>query len=127
MTTTLLMSKSAIPVVPNTGDIRGFFNSDGIWCSEDEFGNVIVYANSLSVNPSKAGVVSAVTFTGNPKTASVTFTTPFVDNNYAVNITGVDNRNWTAESLTSSGFVINANANKDLISQVFWNATHSGS
>jgi hypothetical protein len=122
---TAVFTKNAIPVPPAAGDVRVFVNSSGIWCSEDEFGNVIVY-QAAGIG-SKAGVVSAVTFTGNPKTASVTFTTPFLDNNYAVTITGIDNRNWTAESLTSSGFTINANANQTLLGQVFWNATHSGS
>ena len=74
----------------------------------------------------KAGVVSSGSFSGNPKTASVIFATAFSDNNYAVNITGIDNRNWTAETLTASGFTINANANQTLIGQVFWSATHSG-
>jgi hypothetical protein len=75
----------------------------------------------------KAGVVPAINFSGDPKTASVVFDNPFVDNNYAVNITGVDNRNWSASNLTINGFTINTNANRTLVSQVFWSAIHSGS
>lgn len=122
---TAVFTKNVTPPPPAAGDVRAFVNSSGIWCSEDEFGVVTVYAAATTA--SKAGVIAAVTFTGNPKTASVTFTTPFVDNNYAVTITGLDNRNWTAETLTASGFTINSNANQNLIGQVFWNATHSGS
>jgi len=124
---TAVFTKNAIPVPPATGDIRMFLNNDGIWCSIDENGVVIVYQNSLTTNTSKAGVVAAGSFSGNPKMASVTFTNDFPDNNYAVVITGADNRNWTAESLTLSGFIINSNANQPLIGNCSWNATHTGS
>ena len=121
---TAVFTKNPIPVPPAAGDVRVFVNSDGIWCSEDENGLVIVYA-AAGIN-SKAGVVALGDFSGNPKMAIVTFTSGFPDNNYAVTITGNDNRNWTAESLTLNGFVINANANQPLTGQVFWNATHVG-
>jgi hypothetical protein len=85
-----------------------------------------VQLNAVSATE-KAGVVPASSFSGSPKTATVAFATSFTDNNYAVNITGIDNRNWSAENLTSSGFTINANANQALISQVFWSAIHAGS
>lgn len=129
MTATLLMAKSTPPVIPNAGDVRMFVNNDGTWCSEDEFGVITVYASTASVPTApKAGVVSGPLFAGSPKTYDVAFDTPFPDNNYAVTITGADNRNWTTEgTTTSAGFTINANAGQALIGQVYWTANYRGS
>jgi len=75
----------------------------------------------------KQGSVTGSTFAGNPKTASVTFTTPFPNNNYAVVITGEINRTWTVQSKTASGFTISANANPAFnSSNVFWIAGETG-
>jgi len=75
----------------------------------------------------KANFVSGSTFAGNPKTAVVTFTTNFPNNNYAVVVTGTINRTWTVESKTLSGFTINANANPAFASsEVYWIATQNG-
>jgi hypothetical protein len=74
----------------------------------------------------KAGIVSGSTFAGSPKIATVTFTTNFADNNYAVTVTGEVNRTWTVESKTLSGFTINANANAGFTTNVFWIACQTG-
>lgn len=74
----------------------------------------------------KAGTVSSGSFTGNPKTASVTFTTAFANTNYAVTVTGIDARTWTISNVATTGFTINANANAALTGNVFWHAIANG-
>jgi hypothetical protein len=127
MTSSILISKSATPPVPNAGDVRIFPRlSDGILCSEDENGLITVYANATTA--SKAGIIESGIFSGTPKMASVVFDTPFPDTNYSVVISGKDTRNWIIEGLLlTTGFTINSNANANLTGQVFWNATYSRS
>lgn len=74
----------------------------------------------------KAGIVSAGSFTGNPKLATVTFTTPFVDNNYAINLTGLEGRVWIPLSISASGFTINTQAGAAISNNVYWVAIHQG-
>ena len=75
----------------------------------------------------KAGSVTGSTFAGNPKIATVTFSTPFSDINYAITISSDANRTWTWESKTASGFTINANSNTAFNSgNVNWTATENG-
>lgn len=76
-------------------------------------------------NRVKSGIVLAGSFSGNPKQATVTFTTPFPDNNYSVVIDGIDKRSWSYELKTASGFIIDANANQNLTSDVSWIATRN--
>jgi len=56
----------------------------------------------------------------------VTFATPFVDNAYAVTVTGDDARSWTIESKVSGSFVINANSNTGLGGSTYWIAIAFG-
>jgi hypothetical protein len=74
----------------------------------------------------KSGVVAAVTFTGSPKKATVTFSAAFPSTAYSINITGADARSWTIESKLASSFVINANANQALTGEVSWQAQLNG-
>lgn len=74
----------------------------------------------------KSGIANASGFTGNPKIFAVNFTTPFVDNNYSISITGEDSRSWSVDSKTSSGFTINANANPTFGGDVYWQAIKVG-
>lgn len=76
----------------------------------------------LSNIPYKSNVVSSGSFSGNPKKASITFTTPFADANYSVSIIGVNSRAWSVESITAAGFTINANANAALTGNVYYTA-----
>jgi len=71
----------------------------------------------------KGGYVSAISFTGTPRTATVTFGSSFSDSSYAVTITGEDIRVWSIESKSSTGFTINTNSNVDLTNSVYWIAT----
>jgi len=74
----------------------------------------------------KAGIILAVTFTGTPRKAAVTFTTAYVDAEYAINITGIDARSWTYETKSAAGFTINTNANKALTGEVSWECVYKG-
>ena len=74
----------------------------------------------------KANSVANSSFTGNPKKATVTFSTPFPNNNYSIAITGEDARSWTIESKVSGSFVINANSNTSLSGTTYWTATAFG-
>lgn len=74
----------------------------------------------------RAGVVAAVTFTGTPKKATVTFTTAMPSATYSVNITPGDARTPTYESRTTAGFVINLNANAAPTNDVSWEAIITG-
>jgi hypothetical protein len=86
-----------------------------------------IFQAQSGVLKQKNGSVTGSTFAGNPKTAAVVFTTAFVDNNYAITITGEADRSWTIESKTLSGFTINANANLQFnSSNVFWMAGQIG-
>jgi len=74
----------------------------------------------------RADVVAAGTFAGNPKKATVTFTTAMPSATYAVKITCGDNRSPTYETRTTAGFVINLNANAAPSNDVSWEAVITG-
>lgn len=85
-----------------------------------------IFQAQTGVLKQKNGSVTGTTFAGNPKKATVTFGTPFPDNNYAVTVTGEVSRSWSVESKTSAGFTINANANLAFTENVFWMAAQIG-
>jgi len=68
----------------------------------------------------KSGNVANTTFAGNPKKATVSFSTAFPNTNYAITITGEDSRTWTIESKAAGSFVINANSNTNLAGTTYW-------
>jgi len=79
----------------------------------------------------KAGRVLAATFTGNPKKATVTFTTPFADANYSVVVTPVTTGNIAyisvVESQLAGSFVINSTTNNiPNLTQMNWVAVKHG-
>lgn len=102
----------------------GTTNAEGTSTSVARADHVHAYALTGSI---KAGVVASGSFTGNPKKATVTFTTAFATTGYSITITGVNARTWTYESKTTGGFTINANANANLTGDVSWKAAQSGS
>ncbi len=69
-----------------------------------------------------SGEEAAVSFTGNPKTATVTFGTPLASASYTALITtrDGDNYNATPENRTVNGFDINLNANPLPTNSVLW-------
>lgn len=74
---------------------------------------------------SKAGRLLNSDFTGSPRKGTVAFVSS-IATPYAVNITGIDSRVWTVESLTTAGFVINSNAAAGLTGDVFWEVLEDG-
>lgn len=78
----------------------------------------------------KSGKVLNVTFTGNPKIATVTFATPFLDANYSVSLTVEGNRSFTPRvnnGRTAGTFIINMNANNIAnLTSILWTATKHG-
>lgn len=75
----------------------------------------------------EAGSVAAISFTGNPKKATITLSQGMPSTNYSVGITGTDDaRAWTVESKTTSSFVINSNSNQALSGSVDWQAQAHG-
>ncbi|GIV43979.1 MAG: hypothetical protein KatS3mg035_1102 [Bacteroidia bacterium] len=105
--------------------IIGSFSANTIYSGSTDLYDIFqVQTNTLK---QKNGSVSGSTFSGNPKKATVIFTTPFPDDNYAVTVTGEISRSWRIESKTASGFTINANANAPFTSSnVFWMAGQIG-
>lgn len=68
----------------------------------------------------KSGTVRGTEFSGNPKTYKVIFTNAYSNDEYSINITGEDSRNYTYQNKTSSSFVINTNSNTSFTNQVDW-------
>ena len=100
-------------------------NNDSIEVISDG-SNWIIAAGTGSVTSStttKSGTVSNSTFTGTPLNYQVVFTSPFINSNYSVTVTGGDARVWTVESVTINGFIINSNSNTGLLYPTYWNAT----
>lgn len=87
--------------------------------------------NTASVLASKSGSVLAASFAGNPKKATVTFSTAFADANYAVTVTAVTVNNIThipvVESQLAGSFVIDMGANNIAnLTKVNWIAVKHG-
>jgi hypothetical protein len=82
--------------------------------------------HGMNVPLFKAGSIAAGSFTGNPKTATVTFTTPF-PSVPRVLITGTtDGRSWAVTSTTVNGFTVSAQANQAITGDVNWVAHLAG-
>jgi len=75
---------------------------------------------------SKAGIVNANAFSGDPKSYAVVFNTPFSSSNYSISISGVDDRLWSYSNQSATGFTINSGANTALENIVSWTATAVG-
>lgn len=74
----------------------------------------------------RSGVVAAGAFAGNPKKATVVFTTALPSATYSVKITSTDSRVCTYETRLATGFTINLNANTAPSNDVSWEATITG-
>jgi hypothetical protein len=89
------------------------------------------YSGFPVVLKQKAGVVLNATFTGNPKTATVTFGTAFADTNYSVslvcNTTGGTSYTPVIENIATTGFDINMTVNNiSNLTDVRWIAVKHG-
>jgi len=76
--------------------------------------------DSIKVLKVYANTVLATAFSGNPKKATVLFTTPLPSIDYTITITSADVRVWTFESKATTGFTINSNSNQGLFGEVHW-------
>ena len=76
-----------------------------------------------SVASPKASSASAASFGGQSYSASITFTTPYPNNSYAVTVTGEDIRMWSVLGKSASGFIIDSNSSVALSGPVYWIAT----
>jgi len=90
----------------------------GVWIWE-----IATEAADLKI---KSGTISAGTFAGHPKTATVTFATAFASAAYAFTITGADGRSWKWQTKAAGSIVINSQANTALTGNVDWMAIVSG-
>ena len=106
----------------STGSFTGSFS--GSLLGSSSFATTSSFASN--VLRSKAGNVTNTSFAGNPRKATVTFTTAFPNTNYAITVTGEDARSWTIESKLAGSFVINANSNTGLAGTTYWIATAYG-
>ena len=74
----------------------------------------------------KAGVITAASFTGAPRKATLTFGAAFASTNYSIVVLGGNSRSWSFESKAVGSVVINANANAALSQDVLWIALDHG-
>lgn len=90
------------------------------------------YADSLITGggflPTKSGTKSSVSFTGNPKTATISFLSAFTDVNYTPSAIGQggDNYSITVQNITASNFEINLNSNQSPANPILWTAIKHG-
>lgn len=125
-----------------TNNTGGTFNVTGFFTSaNDTYVTGVTYsANTITIKQNqsqpnltatvglvtKTGTVTAGSFTGTPKKYTVTFTTPYATTNYVISLTGSDNRVFTYESKSTTGFIINTNANTALTGNVDWTTISIG-
>jgi hypothetical protein len=116
----VVLSGSATPTLAVTGTtaVSGTNTGDNAVNS--------LYSGLLTSLKEKSGVVPFASFTGNPKKATVTFSTAFADANYSPNVIGINSKAWSIESVTSGSFVINANANTAPTGNTYWTAIKHG-
>lgn len=105
-----------------TGSLFGIATSAS-FATTASFASTASYVNGMIT---KNNAVAAGSFTGNPRKATVTFTTPFPNTNYTVTVTGEDSRTWTIESKLSGSFVISSNSSVALTGNTYWQAISYG-
>lgn len=81
---------------------------------------------SDTIIPLKAGIINDTMFSGNPLSASVQFTTNFLNNEYSVVISGVSARLFTVNNKSINGFIVNSNSSNIFIGDVYWQAVKVG-
>lgn len=74
----------------------------------------------------KSGIITAASFAGNPKKATVTFSTAFSSTNYSFVVMGGNGRTWSYESKLAASIVVNSNANAAPSNDVMWIAIDNG-
>ena len=113
--------------VDTTGPEELDFNSANIYMDPAGFATDNTKDNIIEAKGGrKAGVVPAVSFTGNPKIYAIVFLNAYVDASYSIDISGVDSRSWSYSNKTATGFTINSNANLVLTGEVSWKTIRTG-
>ena len=84
------------------------------------------YVELSGLNPTKRGIVNGSAFSNNPKTAKITFTSSFVDNNYSIVVSAESLRLFSIQNKDSGSFEINSNEDVAFTENVFWNASYCG-
>jgi hypothetical protein len=87
---------------------------------------VLAFLGISGVREIKSGNIAAGSFTGSPRTATVTFSTAMSSTNYSISISGINSRAWSYQSKTVNGFTINANSATALTGEVSWTAINNG-
>jgi len=133
----------------NEGDLAIVYNSQGVWLINRKLKGVYMYQSGVweyanqelqtkieqitSSLKEKSGEVLAASFAGNPKRASVVFSTPFSDNNYSIALTtnslanSAYNPKVDSATKTANGFTISMSANIiTSLTSCMWIATKHG-
>jgi hypothetical protein len=112
------------PTRPTSGEVQII----GVAISGTELDVDVNFLDLIGALVIKAGTVAQGSFSGNPKKATVEFTTAFANTSYSLHIngSGADVRTWTYESKLAGSFVINSNSNTALTAEVSWRAQKIG-
>lgn len=70
----------------------------------------------------KKGRILPSSFIGTPRTATITFSSPYPNLVYEVVVTGEDSRVWSITAKTTTGFTVSSNSNVPLSGSVYWRA-----
>lgn len=106
------------------------YNADGVEKATDA--NPFVVKVISTTSGLKAGVAVPGDFSGNPKKATITFTTAYLSTAYAITLAvvtdGTKQFSPSIESKTTSGFVLNLGANNiaNLV-EIGWHTMTNGS
>ena len=112
-----IFSGSISPVGSDAPSGSLYMRTNGeIWRKFDSGSSDWVLVEQLS------GQVLPGSFSGNPKTATITFPYALPTNNYSPTFESADGRIWIAESMTTTGFIVNSQAGAALTNILYWTA-----
>lgn len=121
-----LTTKGDVLARDTTNNVRVAVGTDGHVLTADSASSAGVKWAAVPSAPYtvKSGMKLNTCFTGgNPKKCTVTFTTAMPSASYSMSfISDADQRNWTVESVTASGFVINSNSGSSITGNLYWTA-----
>jgi hypothetical protein len=116
----------------DVGKLSRHLDDNSVWILVDDSPATWVQVSGGVSASLKAGVIVPGSFSGNPKKATVAFSTPYLSTAYAVTLApltnGAHSYSPDVESKTTSGFVVNLNSNNlaGLI-EVGWHSATNGS
>jgi len=115
-------------VVSDTGTVSLQLNTDTsnnfvVWNNTTK---ELGYQNISTLN-TKSNFIKGASFSGISNLKyGVTFSTPYTNTSYGVQVTGEDVRNWTIENKLTTGFIVNSNSTMSFTGDVFWLSTTYG-